>query len=143
MEGPTSPNQSARTSAPRRYGPEVDEPPPLVDPRRWGSMIGLIGGLVFIGSYSSVLGSTASTVAWVAGVALVLAALFAHYVRPVSLGPLTRPHPLAVAALYGRRAAAKDAGVSPDGTGSHRMAIGSDAEPFTDPDGFAWETAPA
>jgi hypothetical protein len=45
-------------------------------------------------------------------------------------------------ALYGRRALAKDAGVSPDGTGSHRLVIGSDAGPFTDPDGFAWETAP-
>ncbi|WP_027501308.1 glyoxalase [Rhodococcus sp. UNC363MFTsu5.1] len=44
-------------------------------------------------------------------------------------------------ALYGRRAAAKDAGVSPDGTGSHRIAIGSDAGTFTDPDGFAWERA--
>jgi predicted lactoylglutathione lyase len=44
-------------------------------------------------------------------------------------------------ALYGRRAAAKDAGVSPDGTGSHRIVIGSDAGPFTDPDGFAWEAA--
>jgi catechol 2,3-dioxygenase-like lactoylglutathione lyase family enzyme len=44
-------------------------------------------------------------------------------------------------ALYGRRALAKDAGVSPDGTGSHRLVIGSDAGPFTDPDGFAWEPA--
>ena len=44
-------------------------------------------------------------------------------------------------ALYGRRALAEDAGVSPDGTGSHRLVIGSDAEPFTDPDGFAWEAA--
>ncbi|MET4094431.1 glyoxalase [Arthrobacter sp. UYCu712] len=43
--------------------------------------------------------------------------------------------------LYGRRALAKDAGVSPDGTGAHRLAIGSDAGPFTDPDGFAWEAA--
>jgi catechol 2,3-dioxygenase-like lactoylglutathione lyase family enzyme len=43
--------------------------------------------------------------------------------------------------LYGRRALAKDAGVSPDGTGSHRLTIGSDAGPFTDPDGFAWEAA--
>ncbi|MFD2762924.1 hypothetical protein [Micromonospora eburnea] len=42
-------------------------------------------------------------------------------------------------ALYGRRAAAKDAGAYPDGTGSHRIVIGSDAGPFTDPDGFAWE----
>ena len=45
-------------------------------------------------------------------------------------------------ALYTRRAAAKDAGVSPDGTGSHRIIIGSDAGPFTDPDGFAWAAAP-
>jgi predicted lactoylglutathione lyase len=44
-------------------------------------------------------------------------------------------------ALYGRRALAKDAGVSPDGTGSHRIAVGSDAGPFTDPDGFVWEAA--
>ncbi|MGW5666601.1 glyoxalase [Micromonospora sp. NPDC003776] len=41
-------------------------------------------------------------------------------------------------ALYGRRAAAKDAGVSPDGTGSHRIVIGGDAGSFTDLDGFAW-----
>jgi predicted lactoylglutathione lyase len=44
-------------------------------------------------------------------------------------------------ALYGRRAAAKDAGVSPDGTGSHRIVIGGDAGTFTDPDGFPWEPA--
>lgn len=44
-------------------------------------------------------------------------------------------------ALYRHRALAKDAGVSPDGTGSHRIAVGGAAEPFTDPDGFAWETA--
>jgi hypothetical protein len=42
-------------------------------------------------------------------------------------------------ALYGRRHLAKDTGVDPDGTGSHRLAIGSDAGPFTDPDGFVWE----
>jgi predicted lactoylglutathione lyase len=43
--------------------------------------------------------------------------------------------------LYKRRALAKDAGVPPDGTGSHRIAIASDLDPFTDPDGFAWEGA--
>jgi catechol 2,3-dioxygenase-like lactoylglutathione lyase family enzyme len=43
-------------------------------------------------------------------------------------------------ALLKRPALAKAAGVSPDGTGSHRITIGSDADPFTDPDGFAWET---
>jgi len=44
-------------------------------------------------------------------------------------------------ALYKRRALAKDAGVPPEGTGSHRIAITSDAGPFTDPDGFTWEAA--
>jgi predicted lactoylglutathione lyase len=42
-------------------------------------------------------------------------------------------------ALYKRRALAKVAGVSPDGTGSHRLTVGSDAGPFTDADEFAWE----
>ncbi len=44
-------------------------------------------------------------------------------------------------ALYGRRALAKDAGVPPEGTGSHRLAIGGGGatDAFTDPDGFAWE----
>jgi hypothetical protein len=45
-------------------------------------------------------------------------------------------------ALYSRPAAAKDAGVSADGTGSHRLVIAGDAGAFTDPDGFAWEAAP-
>ncbi len=43
-------------------------------------------------------------------------------------------------ALYKRRALAKLAGVSADGTGSHRLLIGSDAGPFTDPDGFVWQS---
>ncbi|AWK72865.1 glyoxalase [Rhodococcus oxybenzonivorans] len=43
-------------------------------------------------------------------------------------------------ALYGRRALAKDAGISPDGTGAHRIVIRSDAGTFTDPDGFSWES---
>lgn len=42
-------------------------------------------------------------------------------------------------ALYSRRAAAKDVGVESDGSGSHRIAVLSDAGSFTDPDGFAWE----
>jgi catechol 2,3-dioxygenase-like lactoylglutathione lyase family enzyme len=41
--------------------------------------------------------------------------------------------------LYGRRALAKDAGVPPDGTGSHRIAIHSNAGSFSDPDGFVWQ----
>jgi predicted lactoylglutathione lyase len=50
--------------------------------------------------------------------------------------------PSVALALYGRRALAKDAGVDPDGSGSHRVAIASGAGAFTDPDGFAWEPAP-
>jgi len=43
--------------------------------------------------------------------------------------------------LNKRRALAKTAGVAPDGTGSHRIVFGGDTQPFTDPDGFAWEAA--
>jgi hypothetical protein len=43
--------------------------------------------------------------------------------------------------LYGHKALAKDAGVPPEGTGSHRLIIDSDTGSFTDPDGFAWEAA--
>jgi len=46
-------------------------------------------------------------------------------------------------ALYGRKAAAKDAGVPPEGSGSHRVAIRSSAGSFSDPDGFSWESAPS
>jgi predicted lactoylglutathione lyase len=42
--------------------------------------------------------------------------------------------------LLKRDALAKTAGVSPDGTGSHRLLIASSTAPFTDPDGFIWET---
>jgi predicted lactoylglutathione lyase len=45
--------------------------------------------------------------------------------------------------LYKRRALAKDAGVPPEGTGSHRIVIAGDSAPFTDPDGFTWEPAGA
>jgi len=44
-------------------------------------------------------------------------------------------------ALYGRRALAKDVGVSPDGIGSHRIVVDSTAGSFTDPDGFGWQAA--
>ncbi|MFG2087889.1 glyoxalase [Spirillospora sp. NPDC048824] len=40
--------------------------------------------------------------------------------------------------LNKRGALAKVAGVAPEGTGSHRLVIGGDAGPFTDPDGFVW-----
>jgi catechol 2,3-dioxygenase-like lactoylglutathione lyase family enzyme len=41
--------------------------------------------------------------------------------------------------LYGHRALAKDAGVPPEGSGSHRLIISGG--PFTDPDGFVWAPA--
>jgi catechol 2,3-dioxygenase-like lactoylglutathione lyase family enzyme len=44
-------------------------------------------------------------------------------------------------ALYGRAALAKDAGVAPDGSGSHRLVIDSELGPLTDPDGFSWQAA--
>ncbi|MGW3045588.1 glyoxalase [Kitasatospora sp. NPDC001159] len=44
-------------------------------------------------------------------------------------------------ALYKRRALAKDLGVPADGSGSHRIVLGSITGPFTDPDGFVWEAA--
>jgi len=53
---------------------------------------------------------------------------------------------LGVSAQVGVRAPAapalaKDAGVSPEGTGPHRIVIGGAAGPFTDPDAFAGEPA--
>ncbi|HEX6954829.1 MAG TPA: glyoxalase [Agromyces sp.] len=43
--------------------------------------------------------------------------------------------------LYRRRALAKSAGVSPEGSGSHRLRIGGDGGTFVDPDGFEWDAA--
>lgn len=45
--------------------------------------------------------------------------------------------------LYKRNALAKDGGVAPEGTGSHRIAVNSDLGELTDPEGFAWEPVPA
>ncbi|MER5950772.1 glyoxalase [Streptomyces sp. NPDC001904] len=44
-------------------------------------------------------------------------------------------------ALYKRRGLAKDLGVDAEGSGSHRIVLGSTGAAFTDPDGFAWEAA--
>jgi uncharacterized glyoxalase superfamily protein PhnB len=46
-------------------------------------------------------------------------------------------------ALYGRRALAKDAGVPPEGGGSHRMVVVGGTGAFADLDGFAWQSASA
>jgi predicted lactoylglutathione lyase len=45
--------------------------------------------------------------------------------------------------LYRRRALGKDANVTPEGSGSHRLLIINDAGSFTDPDGFAWQRTSA
>lgn len=92
-----APGEMRGPTAGRSYGPAVGEPPPLVDPRRIGSLVGLLGGMVFVGSYSATLGPVVSTIAWAAGLGGVVAALFAHYVRPVALGPLPRLSPWALA----------------------------------------------
>lgn len=98
---PSAPtNQSIRRGSARRYGPAVGEPPLWVDPRRWGSLIGLAGGLVFIGGYSAAFGNVVWIAGWVVGLVLVAAALTSHYLRPVPLGPLTRPRP-AELVIYG------------------------------------------
>lgn len=43
--------------------------------------------------------------------------------------------------LYRRRALAKSAGVSAEGSGSHRIRITGDGGAFVDPDGFEWDAA--
>jgi uncharacterized glyoxalase superfamily protein PhnB len=58
-----------------------------------------------------------------------------RYVEFDATGPVTL-------GLYGRKALAKDAGVPIDGSGSHRLIIGGETAPFTDPDGFEWEPSP-
>lgn len=43
-------------------------------------------------------------------------------------------------ALQKRKGVAKNAGVDPEGTGSHRITIVSDVGTFTDPDGYVWDS---
>jgi predicted lactoylglutathione lyase len=43
-------------------------------------------------------------------------------------------------ALYKRASLAKQVGIGPSGSGSHRLAVVADGT-FTDPDGYAWMTA--
>jgi hypothetical protein len=58
----------------RRYGPEVGEPPPAVDPRRWGSLIGLVGGLGVIGLLIGAVGveHAAEALAVASGLAMLI-----------------------------------------------------------------------
>jgi hypothetical protein len=67
------------------------EPPVFADPRRWGAVIGVAGGLLFVFSYSPALGTPSSIIAKVAAVGLALAVLLGHFVRPRSLGAFREP----------------------------------------------------
>lgn len=69
----------------------VGEPPVLVDPRRWGAVIGVVGGLVFVLSYAPPLGAPLRIASGIASVCLALAALFELFVRPRPLGPFRQP----------------------------------------------------
>lgn len=100
MTQPVQKNRSTPAARTQRYGPAVGEPPLWADPRRSGSLIGLAGGLVFIVSYSAGFGRVVSIGGRVIGLMLVASALMAHYLQPVSLGPLTRPRSAALA-TYG------------------------------------------
>jgi hypothetical protein len=75
----------------RSFGPDANEPPVLVDPRRWGALIGVVGGLVFVFSYTPVLGQATAVAAELAAVALALVVLVSHFLRPRSLGPFREP----------------------------------------------------
>lgn len=67
------------------------EPPVLIDPRRWGALIGLIGGLVFVLSYGPDLGPTLFITATVIAVCLIATALLHLYFRALPLGPFQAP----------------------------------------------------
>lgn len=79
-------------SAPTRtYGTDVGEPPVFVDPRRWGAVVGIVGGLVFIFSYAPPLGAAISLGAEIVGIALALVAIIGYFVKPSSLGTFRTP----------------------------------------------------
>jgi hypothetical protein len=75
----------------RAFGRAVAEPPLSADPRRWGALIGVVGGLVFIFSYAPALGPALAISAKVVGVGLALMILASHFLRPRSLGPFREP----------------------------------------------------
>lgn len=65
------------------------------DPRRLGSLVGLIGGVVFVLSYSAELGSPWSVILSVLAVILAASCLWRLFLRPLPLGEPQRPHRLA------------------------------------------------
>jgi hypothetical protein len=86
-----SPARSDPSTSTRSSRPRTGEPPVLVDPRRWGALIGVAGGLVFVASYAPPLGRAVLVTAGVVGGVLAVMALLHLYVRPFSLGPLREP----------------------------------------------------
>ena len=102
-----TPEHPPRQRAPQRpanrrrpFEAPPGEPPVLVDPRRWGALIGVAGGLVFVLAYAPALGTVAYVVAAVLAVGLAVLVLVGLYLRPASLGPLREPSRTALA-VYG------------------------------------------
>ena len=81
------------------------EPPRLVDPRRWGALIGVVGGLVFVLGYAEPLGTVVRLVAGAVAVVLALVTLLHLYVRPASLGVFREPERSALLVYAGELAA--------------------------------------
>lgn len=75
----------------RFFASPVGEPPVLVDPRRWGALIGVAGGLVFVLGYGPALGAAARSATGAVAFGLALLALFSLFVRPSSLGTFREP----------------------------------------------------
>lgn len=92
--------EPVRASDRRLFRSPPGEPPVLVDPRRWGALIGVAGGLVFVLAYAPALGTPVHVVAAVVAVVLALLVLVGLYVRAASLGPLREPGRAALA-VYG------------------------------------------
>ena len=83
--------QAQASTGPRFFHSPPDEPPVLIDPRRWGALIGLIGGIVFVFSYGPALGPVVSITTTVVGTCLIAVALLYLYLRPSPLGPFREP----------------------------------------------------
>lgn len=66
------------------------------DPRRFGSVVGVVGGVVFVVSYVDFLSLPLRWAASGVAVGLALAALYFLFVRPRRLGPPAQPHRFAL-----------------------------------------------
>lgn len=77
--------------------PPPDAPPRFADPRRLGALVGLVGSVVFVWSYSPDLDDPLPTLSRVVVVLLVLVAVVLLFVVPRWLGRFHVPTPLAMA----------------------------------------------